>query len=172
MEPPVIRVALQSDKPAIQELTTRAFGQEDEARIIRQLEADGDVVLQMVAEMDERIVGHILFYALGVRGRLGCAGLGPMSVDPWVQKEGIGKLLINHGLSMMHDAGCAIIFVLGHDWLYPKFGFTTEATEPFASVYKGPHFFARRLRYGPPMSGELMFPRAFDAPPESGPPRA
>ena len=32
MEPPVVRVALQADKPAIQELNTRAFGQEDEAR--------------------------------------------------------------------------------------------------------------------------------------------
>ena len=40
MEKPVIRIALQTDKPAIQELTTRAFGQEDEARIIRQLEGD------------------------------------------------------------------------------------------------------------------------------------
>ena len=36
MDKPVIRVALQSDKPAIQELNIRAFGKEDEARIIRQ----------------------------------------------------------------------------------------------------------------------------------------
>ena len=88
MDKPVVRVALQTDKPAIQELNTRAFGQEDEARIIRQLEADGDVILQLVAEMEGRIVGHMLFYALGVRGKLGAAGLGPMSVDPWVQKRG------------------------------------------------------------------------------------
>ena len=61
MDKPVIRVALQSDKPAIQELNIRAFGKEDEARIIRQLEADGDVIIQLVAEMEDRIVGHILF---------------------------------------------------------------------------------------------------------------
>ena len=46
---------------------------------IRQLEDDGDVIIQLVAEMEGRIVGHILFYSLGVRGRLGCAGLGPMT---------------------------------------------------------------------------------------------
>jgi putative acetyltransferase len=161
MEKPVIRVALQSDKPAIQELNTRAFGQEDEARIIRQLEDDGDVIIQLVAEMEGRIVGHILFYSLGVRGRLGCAGLGPMSVDPWVQKEGIGKQLVTQGLTMLREAGCSIVFVLGHDAYYPKFGFTVEATEPFQSRYKGPHFFAVRLRGGPPMSGELLFPEAF-----------
>ena len=163
MEKPVIRVALQSDKAAIEELNTRAFGQEDEARIIRQLEADGDVIIQLVAEMEGRIVGHILFYSLGVRGRLGCAGLGPMSVDPWVQKEGVGRQLVTQGLAMLREAGCAIIFVLGHDWFYQKFGFTVEATEPFQSRYKGPHLFAVRLRGGPPMSGELIFPAAFGA---------
>ena len=163
MEKSVIRVALQSDQPAIQQLNTRAFGQEDEARIIRQLEADGDVIIQLVAEMEDRIVGHILFYSLGVRGRLGCAGLGPMSVDPWVQKEGVGKQLVTQGLAMLREAGCSIVFVLGHEWYYPKFGFNLEATEPFQSVYKGPHFFAVRLRGGPPMSGELMFPAAFGA---------
>ena len=163
MDKPVIRVALQTDKPAIQELTTRAFGQEDEARIIRQMEADGDVILQMVADMEGRIVGHILFYTLGVRGRLCGAGLGPMSVDPWVQKEGIGRQLVVAGLTMMREGGCPIVFVLGHDWFYPRFGFNVEATEPFQSRFKGPHFFAVRLRHGPPMSGELMFPAAFGA---------
>ena len=70
MNTPTVRIALQADKPAIQELTTRAFGQEDEARIIRQLEQDGEALLQLVAEMDGRIVGHVMFYLLGVRGRL------------------------------------------------------------------------------------------------------
>lgn len=163
MDKPVIRVALQADKPAIEELTTRAFGQEEEARIIRKLETDGDVIIQLVAELEGRIVGHVLFYSLGVRGRLGCAGLGPMSVDPWVQKEGIGKQLVTTGLGMMREAGCPIVFVLGHPWFYPKLGFNIEATEPFQSAYKGPHFFAVRLRHGPPMSGELIFPPAFGA---------
>lgn len=163
MDTPIIRVARQADKPAIQELTTRAFGQEDEARIIRQLEQDGDALLQVVAEMDGRIVGHVMFYLLGVRGRLSAAGLGPMSVDPWVQKHGVGKQLVNTGLTMMREGGVPIVFVLGHDWFYPKFGFAVETTEPFQSAYKGPHFFAVRLRPGPPMSGELLFPRAFGA---------
>lgn len=164
MEKPVVRVALQADKPAIQELTTRAFGQDDEARIIRQLETDGDVLLQIVAEMEERIVGHVLFYSLGVREKLGAAGLGPMSVDPWVQREGIGAMLVNAGLTMMREGGAPIVFVLGHDWFYPRFGFNVEATEKFQTPLKGPHFFGVRLRFGPPMSGDLIFPAAFGVP--------
>ena len=161
MDEPVIRVARQTDKPAIQDLNTRAFGQEDEARIIRELEVAGDVILQFVAEQDERIVGHVLFYVIGVRNKLSAAGLGPMSVDPWVQREGIGKKLVESGLAFLRDQGVPIVFVLGHDWFYPKLGFSIEATEPFESRYKGPHFFANRLRFGPPMSGELIFPAAF-----------
>lgn len=163
MDAPIIRIARQDDKPAIQHLTTRAFGQDNEARIIRQIETDGEALLQVVAELDGRIVGHVMFYLLGVRGRLSAAGLGPMSVDPWVQKQGIGKQLVNYGLAMLREGGVPIVFVLGHDWFYPKFGFAVETTEPFQSVHKGPHFFAVRLRAGPPMSGELMFPRAFGA---------
>lgn len=159
-----IRIMTQADKPAVQDLTTRAFAQSDEAEIITKLEKDGAVLLQLVAEMDGQIVGHILFYTLGVFGKLGAAGLGPMSVDPWVQKEGIGKALVTEGLTMMRDNGVPIVFVLGHDWFYPKLGFSVEATADFSTPLKGPHFMAVRLRSGPPMSGRLIFPDAFGVP--------
>ena len=159
-----IRVMTDADRPAVQDLTTRAFGQPDEARIIEQLEKDRDVVLQMVAENDGQIVGHILFYRLGVYGRLGAVGLGPMSVDPWVQKEGIGKDLVLHGIKMLNDVSVPIVFVLGHDWFYPKLGFSVEQAAEFRTPLSGPHFMALRLRHGPPMSGRLIFPEAFGVP--------
>ncbi len=159
-----IRIMVQADKPAVKDLTTRAFGRPDEADIIDQLERNGDVTLQMVAEMDGQIVGHILFYPMGVFGKLGAVGLGPMSVDPWVQKEGIGKALVTEGIAMMKQMGAPIVFVLGHDWFYPKLGFTEEATADFSTPLKGPHFMANRMRFGPPMSGRLIFPDAFGVP--------
>lgn len=158
------RVMTDADRPAVQDLTTRAFGQPDEARIIEQLEKDGDVVLQLVAESDGQIVGHILFYRVGVHGRLGAVGLGPMSVDPWVQKEDIGKGLVLHGLKMLNDVNVPIVFVLGHDWFYPKFGFSVEQAAEFKTPLSGPHFMALRMRHGPPMSGRLIFPEAFGVP--------
>ncbi|HPI48029.1 MAG TPA: N-acetyltransferase [Hyphomonadaceae bacterium] len=158
------RVMTQADKPAVLDLSTRAFGQPDEARIIEQLEKDNDVVLQIVAESDGQIVGHILFYRVGVYGRLGAVGLGPMSVDPWVQKEGIGKSLVLHGLKMLNDVSVPIVFVLGHDWFYPKFGFSVAQAAEFQTSLKGDHFMALRLRHGPPMSGRLIFPDAFGVP--------
>jgi putative acetyltransferase len=161
MSDKTVRIMTQADKPAVLDLNTRSFGQPDEARIIERLEKDGEVLLQLVAEMDGRIVGHILFYPMGVLGKLGGAGLGPMSVDPWVQREGIGKMLVTSGLQAMKDSGVPIVFVLGHDWFYPKFGFSVEATADFETPLKGPHFMALRMRFGPPMSGRLIFPDAF-----------
>lgn len=157
----VVRQAMPADRQAIRDVNTRAFGREDEARIIDRLEADGDAMWQAVAETEGRIVGHILFYPVGVRGKLGAVGLGPMCVDPDVQRAGIGGSLIDTSLKHLQAAGAPIVFVLGHPAYYPRFGFSVETTEPFQTSLKGPAFMAMRLRGGPPLSGELVFPRAF-----------
>jgi putative acetyltransferase len=159
-----VRIMLQADKPAVADLNTRAFGRPDEAEIITKLEQAGDVLVQMVAEMDGAIVGHILFYPMGVFGKLGAAGLGPMCVDPWVQKEGVGSRLVMAGMQMMKESGVPIVFVLGHAAYYPRFGFSVEAAADFETALKGPHFMALRMRFGPPMSGRLIFPDAFGVP--------
>ncbi len=153
-----------ADTEAVLDLNTRAFGRSDEAEIVKKLEKDGDVVLQLVAEMDEQIVGHILFYPLGVLGKLGGVGLGPMSVDPWVQREGIGSQLVMGGLTGLKSAGVPIVFVLGHEKFYPRFGFSVDEAKDFETPLKGPHFMALRMRFGPPMSGKLVFPDAFGVP--------
>jgi len=159
-----IREARPADREAILDLNRRAFGQPDEADIISRLEKEGEILLELVTEHEGQIVGHILFYPLGVFGKLGAAGLGPMSVDPWMQREGIGSSLVRAGLQSMKDAGVPLVFVLGHEKYYPRFGFTVEATRDFDTPVKGPHFFGIRFRFGPPMSGKLIFPEAFGVP--------
>jgi putative acetyltransferase len=159
-----IREARPADREAILDLNRRAFGQPDEADIVARLAKDGDILLELVTEHEGQIIGHILFYPLGVFGKLGAAGLGPMSVDPWMQKDGVGSGLVRAGLQAMKDAGVPLVFVLGHEKYYPRFGFSVEATKDFETTLKGPHFFAIRFRFGPPMSGKLVFPDAFGIP--------
>jgi putative acetyltransferase len=161
----IVRPIRPADRQAVLDLNARAFKQKDEARLIERLEKDEAIWLELVAENEGRIVGHILFFPIGVLGKLGALGLGPMSVDPKVQKKGIGSMLVRAGLGEAQKAGVPIVFVLGHEKYYPKFGFSVEATKDFESTYKGPHFMAIRFRYGPPMSGKLVYPEAFnDAP--------
>ena len=161
----IIRPFKASDRKAVLDLNTRAFKQKDEARIVEQLEKDQAIWLELVAENDDKLVGHILFFSIGVRGKLGALGLGPMSVDPKMQKKGIGSDLIRAGIAEANGAAVPIIFVLGHEKYYPRFGFSVAATKDFESTYKSPHFMALRLRYGPPMSGELIYPAAFGSAP-------
>lgn len=157
-----LRPAEPRDAEAIAELATQAFGRPDEARIIADLEKDGAIWLHAVAEMDGKVVGQIVFYHLPVHGRLSALGLGPMSVDPWVQRQRIGMSLIRYGVEAAQRAGVPIIFVLGHPDYYPKMGFSAEAAKDFQSPWTGqPSFMALRLKYGPPMSGRLVFPKAF-----------
>lgn len=157
-----IREATEADRAAIQDLNTRAFGRADEASIIGALEAEGAVYFQGVAHQDGHVIGHVLFYRLGVRGKLGVIGLGPMCVDPWVQKEGVGKALAKWGLDRCREAKVPIVFVVGHPEYYPTLGFSQDAAKDFACKFSGsPALMAQRLRYGPPMSGDLLFPQAF-----------
>lgn len=160
----IYREKTPADTAAVLDLNTRAFGRPDEANIVAELEKAGDVVLQLVAEMDDQVVGHVLFYPMGVFNKLGGVGLGPMSVDPWVQREGIGSALIMEGLTRLKAAGVPIVFVLGHETYYPRFGFSADAAADFETSLKGPHFMALRMRFGPPMSGRLIFPEAFGVP--------
>jgi putative acetyltransferase len=160
----IIRQATPDDRAPILDLTARAFGQLEEVEIIEKLAANEDILLELVADFDGKIVGHILFYPIGVFGKLGAVGLGPMCVDPWMKRQKIGINLVNRGLERINASGASLVFVLGHDWFYPRFGFNIEATREFETPYKGPHFFGLRFRYGPPMSGRLIFPDAFGTP--------
>jgi putative acetyltransferase len=155
------RTAETTDRDAILDLNIGAFGRRDEAEIVSRLEADGDALLQLVAVMETDIVGHILFYAIRIDGRIGAVGLGPMSVNPWAQRAGIGSGLVHYGLRHLQDGGVSLVFVLGHESYYPRFGFSEVAAAPFVAPWKGPQFMAVRLRHGPPTSGRLQFPTAF-----------
>jgi putative acetyltransferase len=157
-----LRPAEPGDAAAVADVATQAFGRPDEARIIAELEKDGDVWLHVVAVMDGKVIGQALFYHLGVFEKLSALGLGPMSVDPWVQRQRIGMSMVRYGLDACERAGAPIVFVLGHKDYYPKMGFSAEATNGFESPWSGhPEFMALRLRHGPPMSGRLVFPKAF-----------
>jgi putative acetyltransferase len=157
-----VRDARTEDHAAIAELNTKAFGQPDEARIVERMRTDGDVMMELVAEIEGQIIGHVAFHQVRVFGKLAALGVGPMCVDPWIQREGIGKGMLSHGLGYLQEKGVSLVFVLGHPEYYAKFGFTAAATADFDGPFKGnPAFMAVRMRYGPPMSGRLIYPDAF-----------
>jgi putative acetyltransferase len=125
----VIRPETAADVSVIAEVTIAAFkilaiSNHTEQYIIAALRAAKALTVSLVAELDGRVVGHIAFSPVTISdGSQNWYGLGPVSVLPEHQRQGIGKTLIWEGLSRlkdMHAQGCCLV---GHPDYYRKFGF-------------------------------------------------
>ena len=114
-----------ADRVAVREVNEMAFGQPTEANVVEVLHQWQAAVLSLVAIVDARIAGHILFSPVTVEHDAGkrLAGLAPVAVRPKLQKQGIGSLLVRAGLVRCHAAGCDGVVVVGHADYYPRFGF-------------------------------------------------
>ncbi|MEO5822774.1 MAG: N-acetyltransferase [Vicinamibacteraceae bacterium] len=119
-------IAVRDEQPgdlaAIRAVNDAAFDQPLEGRIVEALRAHGAVRLSLVAEVDGRVVGHILFSPVTSAGSEGL-GLGPMAVTPEQQRRGVGGALIEAALARLRAAGCPFVVVLGHHGFYTRFGF-------------------------------------------------
>lgn len=165
-----IRPAEASDGEAIDALIRAAFagsahGYQGEAELVRGIEADGDTLVSLVAEVGESIAGHVLFSRMNVEadGRpLAAAGLAPLSVSPVHQRRGIGGALIRAGLDALRERGVAIGFVLGDTAYYSRFGYSADLGARFVSPFAGPYFMAMRLDGGAwPSEGRADYAPAF-----------
>lgn len=125
----VIRTEADADVSAISEGTVAAFktleiSRHTEQFIIEALRAAKVLTLSLVAEMDGRVIGHTAFSPVTISdGTRDWYGLGPVSVLPEYQRQGIGKTLIREGLSRLKDMNAQGCCLLGHPDYYGKLGF-------------------------------------------------
>jgi putative acetyltransferase len=125
----IIRNETISDIEAISKITIAAFqnlaiSNHTEQFIINALHDANALTISLVAEVDGKVVGHIAFSPIAISdGSLDWYGLGPISVLPKYQKQGIGKSLISEGLSLLKKLdgqGCVLV---GHPDYYKRLGF-------------------------------------------------
>lgn len=125
----VIRSETDADIGAITDVTIAAFktlelSSHTEQFIIAALRADKSLTLSLVAELDDRVVGHVAFSPVTISdGTKNWYGLGPVSVLPEYQRQGIGKALIEEGLSRLRSVNARGVCLVGHPDYYRKFGF-------------------------------------------------
>jgi putative acetyltransferase len=128
-----IREETEADLRAITEVTVAAFktleiSRHTEQFIVTALRAAKALTLSLVAEIDGRVVGHIAFSPVAISdGTRQWYGLGPVSVLPEHQRKGIGKALIQEGLSRLKGLGAKGCCLVGHPQYYRKFGFQNAA---------------------------------------------
>ncbi len=143
----LIRDETKDDAVLITEVTIAAFdsleiSNHTEQFIIEALRSAGALTVSLVAEVDSRVVGHIAFSPVTISdGTKNWYGLGPVSVLPTHQRRGIGKALIQEGLSQLKGIGAKGCCLVGHPEYYKKFGFENVAELALEGV---PHevFFA------------------------------
>jgi putative acetyltransferase len=125
----LIREENQTDTAGIGEVTVAAFktlaiSSHTEHFIVDALRAAGALTVSLVAEVDGRLVGHLALSPVTIAGATAqWYGLGPISVSPEMQRQGIGKALIEEGLSRLRQLGGGGCCLVGHPDYYRRFGF-------------------------------------------------
>jgi len=161
-----IRTEQAADTGAIHRLTQlafepKAFSDGTEADVIDRLRANGDLTLSLVALVNAEIVGHVAFSPITI-GEFtdNWYGLGPVSVHPDHQYNGIGSALISEGLKILQNQnaeGCALI---GDPKYYSRFGFVSNGEVSYSDV---PSHIVQWLSFGEQTpAGALIFNTAFD----------
>jgi putative acetyltransferase len=149
-----IRPERAEDASAIRALVTAAFGDADDtADFVDAVRAQAEISLAQVAVAEGAIVGHAQWCAapLIVDGTtVRAAYLSCLSVEPALQRRGIGSRLVRSGLAGLAHGGYAAASLLGDPAYYRRFGFSSELAERIEAPHRsrGPGFQAVELVAG------------------------
>lgn len=160
-----IRDERPEDVAAIQALTQKAFAgmpfsDGSEPGIILRLREAGDLALSLVAVERDAIIGHVAFSPLRIAGADGLwFGLGPISVEPTRQKQGVGRQLVSKGLVRLRQQGAQGCALIGDPAVYAGMGFVSDGALTYSDV---PLQYVQRIVFsGDAPRGELHYAPAF-----------
>ena len=162
----IIRPETPNDIQAIEDVTLAAFtglftNNPNEHLIINSLREAGVLSLSLVAEMNGNVVRHVAFSVVTIAGKdLRWYGLGPISVLPELQKQGIGSELIKVGLAKIRAMGAKGCVLEGSPEYYHRFGFRSFS----GLFYEGApvsDFFMAISFYEDIPNGKVEFHKAF-----------
>ncbi|WP_294609982.1 GNAT family N-acetyltransferase [Roseovarius sp.] len=148
------------EEPAVAALLQRAFGGQDEVRLVEKLRRAGDIAGETVLPSDDGIVGY---YALSVmRSPKRWLCLAPVAIDPDWQGQGHGRRMIGLLSEWARMSGCYVV-VLGQPGFYARAGFSLERAARLSSPYP----ITNTLLAGPGADvpeQSLIYPKAFEGP--------
>jgi putative acetyltransferase len=136
-----IRSRTPSDDHAIAELNRLAFKRGNEAKLVESIRQTDRYIpeLELVAELDCGVVGHILFSYIDLVGQenLLVIGLAPVAVRPEFQRQGFGSALLRVGLET----------ALGSPFPVPEEFFMVKPLKNYQERYRG------KIVYPPAFNG-------------------
>lgn len=162
-----IRPEQSVDESAITQLTEAAFANESysthtEQFIIKALRRANQLTVSLVALDADKLVGHVAVSPVTISSSaMGWYGLGPISVAPTHQRQGIGSRLMQAALTTLAAQAAQGCVVLGEPGYYGRFGFKAEPTLVLPGV---PPAYFQALAFGPQLpSGTVHYQEAFGA---------
>lgn len=156
----VYRESTPTDLPAIRELDSQDAIAE-EAGLAEALQQGRSDTLSLVAELDGKVIGHILMTATAGPER--ALALAPLAIQPTYRDMQIGTELVRHALRLARERGWKSVFVYGQPDYYCRFGFKSRTADGADVACQGPRFLALELCHDAlaGWSGPLTYPEAF-----------
>jgi putative acetyltransferase len=162
----LVRSEQASDIEAITQVTYAAFlgkfsDHPTEHLIVNGLREAAMLTLSLVAEVDGIIVGHVAFSPVTINETfMDWYGLGPISVSPELQKQGVGSKLIYDGLARLRDLGTKGCVLEGSPKYYQRFGFKPYAGLTYHAS-PAPEYFMALPFYDEVPTGQVEYHKAF-----------
>lgn len=162
----IVRLEEEKDYRIVEKITRDAFNYPDRIKrgqigcpyehwMVHELRhRDGILELSLVAQLkDGTIVGHIICSKAIVKTenrKLSVLNLGPLSVQPEYQRQGIGKALILAMIEKAKKLDYGAILFFGRPEYYPQFGFKEAVIYDISDAegYNYPAFMAMELKKG------------------------
>ncbi|QEM82922.1 GNAT family N-acetyltransferase [Halomonas binhaiensis] len=165
-----IRPESADDRQAISRLTQRAFEHAPHASHTEHLIVDAlllSVSLVATRDDEDEIVGHVALSPImlssappGSTAATGWYGLGPISVSPECQGQGIGSQLMQAALQHLEKTEASGCVLLGDPAFYSRFGFRPRDELVLPGV--PPEYFQAICLRGDWPRGIVSFHPAFD----------
>ncbi len=169
MQEIIVRAETPEDVRAIDVVNLSAFEGEAEAQLVGELRGSPGFVpdLSLVAELNGRIVGHVLLSRVLLRqtgGSVEILALGPMSVVPSQSHRGIGSELIDAAIARARPLGYRAIVVAGPPEYYRRCGFSPASEWKIGCNLNIPEDALSAMELKPGVlakGGEVEYPAAF-----------
>jgi putative acetyltransferase len=162
-----IREETPEDVQSIHEVTVAAFLEaphtdHTEQLVVAALREAGALTVSLVAEEGGVIVGHVAVSPVVISdGSANWFGLGPISVLPSHQAQGIGSKLMNGAIQALKDIHAKGCVLLGDPNYYQRFGFEPKSGLILPEV--PPEYFQALPLQGSVPQGNVSYHEAFSA---------
>jgi predicted N-acetyltransferase YhbS len=170
-----LRQENKNDFESVFQLIEKAFEKEEysdhkEQFLVERLRNSEAFILELsiVAEIEDEIVGHVLFTKLQIKNEsqtFPSLALAPVSVLPEFQGKGIGSKLILYGHEIAKSLGYKSVILLGHQDYYPRFGYELcekyNIKMPFDVPAENCMVIALTEDGLKGINGEVVYPKAF-----------